>query len=220
MVSLKSGQIKLNSKLIIKDLNLKLSPGELSVLIGRNAAGKSTLVSALIAAGKFDASGRGNCCGLLWPNRSHLSAAKSGAFLAFQNPIEMPGVLCFQFLKLIAARARTSNSLSSKVNLFTNFLNVNISLFGRKVNTSFSGGEKRLFEFIQMLIMEPKFCILDELDSSLDFIKLQSMSKLISSFAISQRSMFVITHNQKFISFLNPDNIYLLANGQLVQAKR
>ncbi|MGP1926968.1 MAG: ATP-binding cassette domain-containing protein, partial [Candidatus Hodgkinia cicadicola] len=62
MVSLKSGQIKLNSKLIIKDLNLKLSPGELSVLIGRNAAGKSTLVSALIAAGKFDASGRGNCC--------------------------------------------------------------------------------------------------------------------------------------------------------------
>ncbi|MGP1918364.1 MAG: ATP-binding cassette domain-containing protein [Candidatus Hodgkinia cicadicola] len=220
MISLKSGSVKLNSQTLLEGLSLKLSPGELSILMGRNAAGKSTFVSALSAAGKFTTSGRGHCCGLLWSNRSHLSAAKAGAFLAFQNPIEMPGVLCFQFLKLIANRAGTSGSLASKVNLFTNLFNVNPSLFGRKVNISFSGGERRLFEFIQMLIMEPQFCILDELDSSLDFIKLKSMSKLVSSFSISRRVTFIITHNRKLVSLLNPDNIYLLANGQLVQAKR
>ncbi|MGP1919468.1 MAG: ATP-binding cassette domain-containing protein, partial [Candidatus Hodgkinia cicadicola] len=203
-----------------KVLNIKLSPGELSILMGRNAAGKSTLVSALTAAGKFEVSGRGHCCGLLWPNRSLLSSAKAGAFLAFQNPIEMPGVLCFHFLKLIANRTGTSGTLASKVNLFTNLLNINSSLFGRNVNVSFSGGEKRLFEFIQMLIMEPQFCVLDELDSGLDFLKLEPISKLISSFAISQRSMFVVTHNRKFVSLLSPDNVYLLANGQLAQSHR
>ncbi len=132
----------------------------------------------------------------------------------------MPGVLCFQFLKLVANRAGTSGSLASKVNLFTSFLNINPSLFGRNVNVSFSGGERRLFEFIQMLIMEPRFCVLDELDSGLDFIKLESLSKLILSFAVSQRSLFVITHNKIFVSLLTPDTIYLLANGQLVQAQR
>ncbi|MFP3037709.1 MAG: ATP-binding cassette domain-containing protein [Candidatus Hodgkinia cicadicola] len=185
--------------------------------MGNNGVGKSTLALALIADAKVTVEGSGHCCGLPWSGRTALETARSGVFLSFQNPVEMPGVLYCHFLKLIADRTNTGASLVTKLSLVNSLLKVRPSLLKRGVNTSFSGGERKLFELIQMLIMEPRLCILDEPDSGLDFSKIELVSNLVLSFGGTRRSLLVITHSRKLVASLKPDNIYLLTGSTLVR---
>lgn len=131
-------------------------------------------------------------------------------FLTFQAPVEIPGVLYAHFLKLVACRAGTAPSLAYKLKLVLKLVGVSVRALSRPVNVGFSGGERRLLELVQMVVMEPDVCVLDEVDSGLDAHKLAILTKLVLAFGASRRCLLVITHSLDLMLALAPDSVYCL----------
>ncbi|PLA75156.1 Fe-S cluster assembly ATPase SufC [Hydrogenovibrio sp. SC-1] len=214
-------------KAILKGLNLNVKPGEVHAIMGPNGAGKSTLSSVL--AGREDYEVTAGTVSLSGEDLLELSAeerARKGVFLAFQYPVEIPGVSNKLFMQTAVNAIRDEQGLpaldmfdfdtyaQSKIDL----LKMPKNLLDRSVNVGFSGGEKKRNDIFQMALLEPKLCILDETDSGLDIDAMKVVANGVNSLRSSDRSFIVVTHYQRLLDYIKPDFVHVLFDGQIIQS--
>lgn len=218
---------KQQSKEILRGINLLVKPGEVHAIMGPNGSGKSTLANVL--AGRDDYQITNGSMELDGKNLLDLSPeerAAAGLFLAFQYPVEIPGVNNMYFLKAAVNSIRKQRGLSQLDAMdFLNIVKVKMKEVGmdekflsRAVNEGFSGGEKKRNEILQMLMLEPRFAILDETDSGLDIDALQAVAKGVNSLRSPERSMIVVTHYQRLLDYIVPDVIHVMVKGQIIKS--
>jgi len=214
-----------SGKKIIKNINLNLEKGKIYALIGRNGSGKTTLANAIMGNPKYKITkGKILLDGKDITKISTDKKAKKGIFLSFQFPTEISGVTVSDFL-------RTSfNVLGKKKVSFLDFQNMliknarllglNESFLSRYLNEGFSGGEKKKTEILQMLILDPKFVILDEIDSGLDDESLKRVSKTINGFMNKDKCLLIITHHKKILDNLEINKTFKIHNGEISLGKK
>ncbi|GGB54430.1 ABC transporter ATP-binding protein [Roseibium aquae] len=211
---------------ILRGIDLTVKPGEVHAIMGPNGSGKSTL--SYILAGKEDyevTEGE-----ILFNGENMLDMepderAAAGLFLAFQYPIEIPGVATMEFLKTAMnaqRKARGEDALSipdfmKRVKEAAAHLNVSMDMLKRPLNVGFSGGEKKRAEILQMSLLEPKLCVLDETDSGLDIDALRVVSDGVNKLRSPNRAMIVITHYQRLLDHIVPDVVHVLSKGKIVK---
>jgi Fe-S cluster assembly ATP-binding protein len=212
---------------ILRNLNLSVKPGEVHAIMGPNGAGKSTLGNVLAGRPGYEVtSGDVQFNGKNLLEMDIEERAREGLFLAFQYPVEIPGVSNMEFLKAsVDARRKhlglpelssfdfmkIARETSKRVSLDAAFLK-------RGVNEGFSGGEKKRNEIMQMMLLEPSLCILDETDSGLDIDALQVVATGVNSMRDGQRSFILVTHYQRLLDFIVPDHVHVLAGGRIVKS--
>jgi Fe-S cluster assembly ATP-binding protein len=219
-------QIAEEQKEILKGVNLNIKPGEIHAIMGPNGAGKSTL--SYLLAGKEDyevteGSVTFNEQDLLEMEPDERAAA--GVFLAFQYPVEIPGVPMTLFLKtaLNAVRKQRGQEELDAIGFMRlmketcNKLGVNEEMLKRPVNVGFSGGEKKRAEVLQMAMLDPKLCVLDETDSGLDIDALRIVADGVNALRSPERSMLVITHYQRLLDYIKPDFVHIMADGKIIK---
>lgn len=212
---------------ILQGINLEVKPGEIHAIMGPNGSGKSTLASVLSGREGYDIT-EGS---VQFDNADLLSLspedrAIKGLFLAFQYPVELPGVNNMYFLRSALnsiRRARNEPELDAMdfmqfVRTKLRELDMDESFLQRAVNHGFSGGEKKRNEVLQMMVLEPKLAILDETDSGLDIDALQAVAKGVNSLRDPSRSFIVVTHYQRLLDFIIPDYVHVLANGKIIKS--
>ena len=226
MLKIKNLHAGINEKIILKDINLEINKGEFHVIMGRNGTGKSTLSNLITGKDEYYKEK-----GELLYNNENLTdmlpeeRANKGIFMSFQYPVEIPGVNSMHFLRTAVNSIRKSQGNSEYepaefIKVFKEKLSVvglDESFTKRAVNDGFSGGEKKRFEILQMLLIEPKLIILDETDSGLDIDALKIVSKGISDFRNSDNAFLLITHYNRILEYLEPDFVHVLLNGKIVQ---
>jgi Fe-S cluster assembly ATP-binding protein len=228
MLDIKNLHVKLEDegREILKGLTLSVKPGEVHAIMGPNGSGKSTLSYVLAGREGYEvtdgtATLKGEDLLALEPNER----AAKGLFLAFQYPIEIPGVATMQFLKVALnaqrkARGEKELSVPEFMRLVKDKaqqLNVTQEMLKRPVNVGFSGGEKKRAEILQMAVLEPKLCILDETDSGLDIDALRVVAEGVNALRAPDRAMVVITHYQRLLDYIVPDVVHVMANGRIVR---
>lgn len=226
MLEIKNLHVKLadEDKMILQGVDLTVPKGEVHAIMGPNGSGKSTL--AYVLAGREDYEVTGG--DILWEGESVLDLepeerAAAGMFLAFQYPMEIPGVAGLTFLRtaLNALRkARGEAELSTPdfmrvVKERSSKLGIDFEMLKRPVNVGFSGGEKKRAEILQMAMLEPTLCVLDETDSGLDIDALKIVSDGVNALRSKDRAMLVITHYQRLLTYIVPDKVHVLANGRI-----
>ena len=227
MISITNLQASIEGKSILNGINLEIKPGEVHAIMGPNGAGKSTLSSVLAGRSDYDVTG-GNVA-FLGKNLLELSPedrAREGLFLAFQYPVEIPGVSSTNFLKTAINEKRKYHGLEPmEATDFLKFMRSKMeememdkSLTSRSLNEGFSGGEKKRNEVFQMAMLEPKFCIMDETDSGLDIDALRLVSAGVNKLRNSERSFLVITHYQRLLDYIVPDFVHVLYKGRIVKS--
>jgi Fe-S cluster assembly ATP-binding protein len=227
MLSIKNLHARVEEKTILKGLNLEVKPGEVHAIMGPNGAGKSTL--GYVLSGREGYEVESGSASLNDTDLLDLEAeerAHAGLFLAFQYPVEIPGVSNLEFLKAAVDANRAAKGLepiSSKELLKTakdvcKEVDLPISFLKRGVNEGFSGGEKKRNEIMQMIMLKPSMCILDETDSGLDIDALQVVAKGVNSQRSPERSFVVVTHYQRLLDFIQPDFVHVLADGKIVKS--
>ena len=228
MLNIKGLQVEVNESKVIDDLTLNINAGEIHVIMGPNGSGKSTLSYALSGKENYEVTAGE----ILFQEKNLLELeieerALAGLFLAFQYPVEIAGVNSIQFLKhsLNALRKhRGEDSLDAYdflalVQEKMAQLNLNSELMKRAVNAGFSGGEKKKFDILQMLLLDPSFVILDEIDSGLDIDALKTIADNINTFKQSgNKSILVITHYQRLLDYVKPDFVHILHKGRIVES--
>ena len=211
-------------KSIIKGLSLAVPKGEIHAIMGPNGSGKSTLAYVLAGREGYEITGGE----VLWNGDNILDMdpeerAASGVFLAFQYPMEIPGVAGLTFLRTATnalRKARGDKELTTPeflrlVKEKGAELNIDIEMLKRPVNVGFSGGEKKRSEILQMALLEPTLCVLDETDSGLDIDALRIVSDGVNALRAPDRSMVVITHYQRLLNHIVPDKVHVLAHGRI-----
>ena len=227
MLDIKNLEASVEEKQILKGLTLNVKPGEVHAIMGPNGAGKSTL--GYVLSGREGYTVNGGSAVLNGTDLLELEAderARSGLFLAFQYPIEIPGVSNLEFLKASVdahREARGEEAMSSKDFLkeakeACKQVNLPIAFLKRGVNEGFSGGEKKRNEIMQMMMLKPALCILDETDSGLDIDALQVVAAGVNSQRSPDRSFIVVTHYQRLLDYIKPDFVHVLADGKIVKS--
>ena len=227
MLEIRDLHVRIEEREILKGVNLVVPKGEVHAIMGRNGSGKSTL--SYVLAGKEDYEVTGGEVLLDGENILDMEPAEratAGLFLAFQYPIEIPGVATMTFLKaaLNAQRkARDEGELSTPdfmkaVKEAGAALNIDSDMLKRALNVGFSGGEKKRAEILQMALLKPKMCILDETDSGLDIDALKVVSDGVNSLRGADRSMLVITHYQRLLNHIVPDVVHVFSDGRVVES--
>tara|TARA_B100000424_G_C22913642_1_gene486055 strand:+ start:324 stop:1064 length:741 start_codon:yes stop_codon:yes gene_type:complete len=227
MLKINKLNVGVEDKTILNDINLNINKGELHVIMGRNGTGKSTL-SNIIAGKEGYNIGGGK---LLFNNKNLLDMsiedrALEGIFMSFQYPVSIPGLNTMHFLRTSVNSIRKHQNKKEYtsgefIKLFKEKLKVvglDESFARRSVNDGFSGGEKKRFEILQMLLIEPKLIILDETDSGLDIDALKIVANGINNFKSSQNGFLLITHYYRIIEYLNPDFVHVLLDGKIVKS--
>lgn len=212
---------------IIRGLNLTVKAGEVAAIMGPNGSGKSTL--SYILAGREDYEVTAG--DILYNGESILEIdpserAAKGIFLAFQYPMEIPGVATMEFLKVAMnsqRKARGEEPLKipefiARVKTAAASLDMDIAMLKRPLNVGFSGGEKKRAEILQMKLLEPKLCVLDETDSGLDIDALKIVSDGVNALRSPDRAVIVITHYQRLLDYVRPDFVHVLADGRIVRS--
>lgn len=227
LLELKKLQIKVDDKVIIKNLSLSIAAGEVHALMGPNGSGKSTLASALaghpnykITSGQILLSDRDIT------NLTPEERAQSGLFLAFQYPVAIPGLTVSDFLFSAVNNIRKANKLKSvSVDDFSQqlkhtaeVLKLREEFLKRGLNDGFSGGEKKRLEILQLMILQPKLAILDETDSGLDIDALKLVASGVNSLVASNLGILVITHYQRLLHHLKPTHVHILINGEVYKS--
>lgn len=214
-------------KEILKGLNLTIRPGEIHAIMGPNGGGKSTLSKVLAGSEDYevtDGSVTFDGQDLLELEADQRAAA--GVFLAFQYPVEIPGVPMTMFLKtaLNAIRKQRGEAELDAIG-FLKLVKENCAKLGvseemmkRPVNVGFSGGEKKRAEVLQMAMLDPKFCILDETDSGLDIDALRIVADGVNALRNKDRSMLIITHYQRLLDYIKPDVVHILSDGKIIKS--
>ena len=227
MLNIENLHAKVDDQDILRGLNLTVNPGEVHAVMGPNGSGKSTLGHILaghpgytMTAGSMEFLGQ-DITQLEPEERAHL-----GLFLAFQYPVEIPGVSNMEFLKAAVDAAhehrgeqppdtvsfmKRARDICQQVDLEQGFLK-------RGVNEGFSGGEKKRNELMQMMMLEPRLCIMDETDSGLDIDALQVVAKGVNALRDGQRSFVLVTHYQRLLNHIEPDFVHVLAEGRIVKS--
>ena len=211
---------------IIRGLSLKVNPGEVHAIMGPNGSGKSTLSYVLSGREGYEVTeGSVTYKGEDLLEMPPEERAAKGVFLAFQYPIEIPGVATMQFLKVALnsqRKARGEKELSTPdfmrlVKERAARLNVSQDMLKRPVNVGFSGGEKKRNEILQMAVLEPRMCILDETDSGLDVDAMKLVSDGVNALRDGKRSFLVITHYQRLLDHIKPDVVHIMAAGRIIK---
>lgn len=212
---------------ILKGLSLEVKPGEVHAIMGPNGAGKSTLGNIVAGRDGYEVTGGSvTLDGVDLLDRSPEQRAADGVFLAFQYPVEIPGVNNTYFLRsaLNAQRkARGQDELDSMqflklVREKLKVLHLPDTLLNRGVNEGFSGGEKKRNEIFQLAVLEPKLAILDETDSGLDIDALKAVADGVNALRSPERAFLVITHYQRLLDYIRPDVVHVLADGRIVES--
>ena len=227
MLSIKDLHASINGKEILKGLNLEMGAGEVHAIMGPNGSGKSTLSKVLAGREEYVVT-RGSVTykGQNLLEMSPEERAHQGVFMAFQYPVELPGVNNTYFMQasLNAVRkARGEPELNSLnfiklVRTKLTALEMDEGLLKRSVNTGFSGGEMKRNEILQMTLLEPSLGILDETDSGLDIDALRMVSMGVNSLRSPERSMLVITHYQRLLDYIQPDYVHVLSGGRIIRS--
>ena len=227
MLSIKNLCVNIADKPILKGISLEVKPGEVHVIMGPNGSGKSTLSHVLSGKQGYQVtSGSVTYEGKDLMDMDPEIRAREGVFLAFQYPVEIPGVSNIYLLKAALNAIRKHHGLDEVDALdFLTIVKEKIRLLEmdekflyRAVNEGFSGGEKKRNEILQMAVMEPKLCILDETDSGLDIDALKIVAEGINSLRSAERSFIMITHYQRLLNYVEPDYVHVLAQGQIVKS--
>ena len=226
MLEIKNLQVSINNKSILKGLNLSIKPGELHAIMGPNGSGKSTLANVLSGKGGYKISGKLNFEGKDLKEIPIEERAKKGIFLAFQYPLEIPGVNTNIFLKtslnsIRKARGEKEMDTLSFLKLLkekSSELGIDENFLSRQLNVGFSGGEKKKNEILQMKILDPNFSILDETDSGLDIDALKVIANGVNSSRNKKKSFLVITHYQRLLNYIKPDFVHVLSDGKIVKS--
>ena len=225
MLKIKNLQASINKKTILKGLNLTIKPGELHAIMGPNGSGKSTLANVLSGKNGYEISGELDFKGENLIDIPVEKRAQKGIFLAFQYPLEIPGVNTNNFLKtslnsILKARGEKELDTLSFLKLVKEKsleLGIDEKILSRQLNVGFSGGEKKKNEILQMKILDPKFSILDETDSGLDIDALKIVAKGVNSSRNNKKSFLIITHYQRLLDYIKPDFVHVLSGGKIVK---
>lgn len=227
MLTIKNLQAKIDDKEILKGINLEIKAGEVHAIMGPNGSGKSTLASVLAGREDYDVTG-----GEVLFNGKELlelspeDRAREGLFLAFQYPVEIPGVSNINFLKTAVNEIRAHKGMdpvSAKeflqmVKEKSALVELDSKLANRSVNEGFSGGEKKRNEIFQMAMLEPKLAILDETDSGLDIDALRIVASGVNKLRSKDNATLVITHYQRLLDYIVPDVVHVLYKGKIVKS--
>ena len=225
MLNIKNLEASIDNKKILKDLNLNIKPGEVHAIMGPNGSGKSTLANVLSGKNGYDIKGDINFNG---ENLSELSTeerAQKGIFLAFQYPLEIPGVNTNIFLKTSLNSVRKAKG-EKELDTLTFLklikekaaeLGIDEKFLSRQLNVGFSGGEKKKNEILQMKLLQPKLSILDETDSGLDIDALRIVADGVNSYKSKDNAFLIITHYQRLLDYIKPDFIHVLSKGKIIK---
>ena len=207
---------------ILKGVDLTIKSGETHAIMGPNGSGKSTLAYSIAGHPKYTITGGSvTLDGADVLDMTVDERAKAGLFLAMQYPVEVPGVSVSNFLRTAATALRGEapklRTWVGEVKGAMEALNMDPSFAARNVNEGFSGGEKKRNEIMQMMLLEPSLCILDETDSGLDIDALQVVANGVNAMRSAERSFIVVTHYQRLLDYIVPDYVHVLANGRIVK---
>ena len=214
------------NKQIINGINLKINPGEVHAIMGPNGSGKSTLSYTISGKDGYEVIDGD----IKLDDKSILEfepdeRAAKGIFLAFQYPIEIPGVGNLSFIRTALNSQRKFNG-KSELNPAeflkilkdkADKLKIDMEMLKRPLNVGFSGGEKKRNEILQMSLLEPRFCVLDETDSGLDVDAMKQVSNGVNSLRSSDRSFLIITHYQRLLNYIKPDFVHIMAKGKIIK---
>jgi len=227
MLSIKNIHANVEGKEILKGINLEIKAGEVHAIMGPNGSGKSTLASVLAGREEYEVTeGEVDFLNKDLLGLSPEDRAREGLFLAFQYPVEIPGVSTTNFIKAAVNEKRKYQGLEpldavaflkimkEKMKL----VEIDQSLLSRSINEGFSGGEKKRNEIFQMAMLEPKLAILDETDSGLDIDALRIVANGINKLHNAERGVLVITHYQRLLDYIQPDFVHVLYNGRIVKS--
>lgn len=227
MIKITDLKAEIEGKEILKGLNLEVNPGEVHAIMGPNGSGKSTLANVLaghegyeVTGGKVDFENKD----LL--DMSPEDRAREGVFLAFQYPIEIPGISNSTFLKTAINEIRkyhgqdeiTAKEFLALMREKAALLGMKDSLINRAVNSGFSGGEKKRNEIFQLLMLNPKLAVLDETDSGLDIDALKIVATGVNEFKAEDKAVIVVTHYQRLLNYIVPDFVHVLYQGQIIKS--
>jgi len=227
MLKIENLHARVDDKDILKGLNLVVKPGEVHAIMGPNGSGKSTLGHVLAGRpGYTHTAGSVEFLGQDLFTLDTEQRAQLGLFLAFQYPVEIPGVSNMEFLKasVDAVREKRGETAIDTVNFMKQareackLVDLDQSFLKRGVNEGFSGGEKKRNELMQLMMLEPKLAIMDETDSGLDIDALQVVAAGVNNMRNSERSFILVTHYQRLLNFIEPDYVHVLAGGRIVKS--
>ena len=226
MLKIENLHARIEDNEILRGVNLELNAGEVHAIMGPNGSGKSTLANVLIGREGYEVSGSVRFEGQDLLALSPEDRAAAGVFLAFQHPVEIPGVgnLYFMRTALNSLRRQRGQDELDAVDFLAlaqermQLVEMDQSFMSRSVNEGFSGGEKKRNEILQMAILEPRFAILDETDSGLDIDALRVIANGVNALRSEGRGMLVITHHQRLLDYIVPDRVHVMAAGRIVRS--
>ena len=225
MLNIKNLDATIDNKHILRGLNLDIKPGEVHAIMGPNGSGKSTLANVLSGKNGYDIEGEINFDGMNLNDLKIEERAQKGIFLAFQYPLEIPGVSTNIFLKTSlnsVRKARGEKELDTLTFLKlikekAAELGIDEKFLSRQLNVGFSGGEKKKNEILQMKLLQPILSILDETDSGLDIDALRIVADGVNSYKNKDNAFLIITHYQRLLDYIKPDYVHVLSNGKIVK---
>ena len=226
MLEIKNLHASIDDTKILKGLNLNVNAGEVHAIMGPNGSGKSTLSYALSGKEGYETVGEINYNGENILELNTEERAQKGIFLAFQYPIEIPGVFTNNFLRTSlnsVKKAKGEKELNAVefLNLVkekSEKLKIDKEMLSRPLNVGFSGGEKKRNEILQMSLLEPNFVIMDETDSGLDIDALKIVSNGVNAMRSPERSFLIITHYQRLLNYIKPDFVHVFSDGKIVES--
>jgi Fe-S cluster assembly ATP-binding protein len=227
MLKITDLQASIEEKQILRGINLEIKPGEVHAIMGPNGSGKSTLASVLAGRSQYEVTGGTvDFMGKDLLDMSPEDRAREGVFLAFQYPVEIPGVSTTNFIKTAVNETRKYRGLEpldavsflKTMKEKMKLVNIDQSLLSRSLNEGFSGGEKKRNEIFQMAMLEPKLAILDETDSGLDIDALRIVANGVNQYRNKDNAFLLVTHYQRLLDYIVPDFVHVLYNGRIVKS--
>ena len=227
MLKISNLTVSIENKLIIDNLDLEIPIGKKVAIMGPNGSGKSTLSNIISGKPGYDikeGSIKFEDTDILEISPDERAAL--GIYMAFQYPVEIPGIANSSFLRTAINSIKKKNNeepvntrvFLDEINDIASKLGLDKSFLSRDMNTGFSGGEKKKNEILQLLLLKPKLCVLDEIDSGLDIDSLKIISKGISEYSNKKNSMLIITHYQRLLDYVKPDEVHIFNNGRIVKS--